>query len=211
MADGLIGRLREWASIPGPVRSLNLPAPSLMAGDSFEQNLADRLASQALSTGDIPINLSRSLGATRNSAVAYIALSRCVTLISGVAASLVCGGNLRVEDRDGMRIDNRRIRSIMDTLTWTPDRGRTAGHSFIEDVMADYCLDGNSLLVPKFGMNGMLTRLERFRPWDATLTYGNGEMPAYHMIPADSIGRSSEYHAATDVIHIRWPRCFGTV
>ena len=40
---------------------------------------------------------------SRNTAVSYATLNRCVTLISGMVACLVTGGNLGIVDPDGRR------------------------------------------------------------------------------------------------------------
>ena len=53
-----------------------------------------------MSTAGLPIS--------RNTAVSYATLNRCVTLISGMVAGLVTGGNLAIVDPDGRRRRGRR-------------------------------------------------------------------------------------------------------
>ena len=142
---------------------------------------------------------------SRDVAVSYATLNRCVTLIAGTVAQLVTGGNLRVVDQDGHRRESRQTRRVLEVLTHSPDGGVMPAHSFIEDLMADYCLDGNALIVPGISGDGMLTRLRRMSPWDTDLTWSRSGEGVYRLTPVDGSVRT-EYAAARDVIHMRWPR-----
>ena len=141
----------------------------------------------------------------RDVAVSYATLNRCVTLVSGGVAQLIAGGHLCVVDANGRRRESRRANRIVELLSTSPDGGLTPSHSFIEDAVADYCLDGNTLIVPGVSSDGLITRLRRMSAWDADITYTNDGMAVYRMVPADGPVRT-EYAAARDVIHVRWPR-----
>ncbi len=141
----------------------------------------------------------------RDVAVSYATLNRCVTLIAGTVAQLVAGGSLRVVDRDGRRRTSRRAERVLDLLSGSPDGGTTPASSFIEDVVADYCLDGNALVVPSVSGDGTLQRLRRMSPWDNDVTYARTGEPIYRLTTVDG-PLATEYHAARDVVHIRWPR-----
>ena len=84
---------------------------------------------------------------SRNTAVSYATLNRCVTLISGMVAPLVTGGNLGIVDSDGRRRRGVREDRLLEVFATSFDRGITPSHSFVEDSMADYLLDGNFLAV----------------------------------------------------------------
>ena len=142
---------------------------------------------------------------SRNTAVSYATLNRCVTLISGVAASLITGGKLAIVDPDGRRRRGRREDRILEIFATSCDGGITPAHSFVEDAMADYCLDGNFLAVPQVSGNGMLSGFRRMSPWDADRIYSTQGEPVYRMTPADG-AYATEWVAARDVIHARWPR-----
>ena len=142
---------------------------------------------------------------SRNVAVSYATLNRCVTLIAGSVAQLVTGGNLRVVDSEGRSRNTRRARRVIDLLSTSPDGGVTPAHSFVEDAVADYCLDGNALILPSISGDGMLNRLQRMSPWEAELTYAQQGEGVYRLTPVDG-PVVSQYAAARDVIHVRWPR-----
>ena len=141
----------------------------------------------------------------RDVAVNYATLNRCVTLIAGTVAQLVAGGSLRVVDRDGRRRTSQRAGRVLDLLSGSPDGGTTPASSFVEDLVADYCLDGNALVVPSVSGDGTLRRLRRMSPWDNDVTYAQSGEPIYRLTTVDG-PLATEYHAARDVVHIRWPR-----
>ena len=162
----------------------------------------------ASGSGDLwPFDLYQvGLPLTRDVAVAYATLNRCVTLTAGAVAQLVCGGGLRIVDSDGRRRTSRRADRVLEVLSTSADNGVTPSHSLIEDAVADYCLDGNALFVPAKSGDGMLQGLRRFSSWDTHQIFSNdGTEAVYRLTPVD--GReATEYAAARDVIHVRWPR-----
>lgn len=178
------------------------------SGDSFATQLGRHILSQSYDAGDFPLGvLGDKFGPTRNTAIAYVAMNRCVTLIAAVAASLIAGGNLQVHNRMGGRVDNRRTGQILDVLCYSPDMGDTPMHSFIEDAMADYCLDGNGLIVPQFNYSDRLLGFKRYQPWDANLIFATRTKgKVYQMLEADVQDASLDYVASREVIHCRWPR-----
>ena len=141
----------------------------------------------------------------RDVAVSYATLNRCVTLIAGTVAQLVAGGSLRVVDRDGRRRTSRRTRRVLDLLSESADGGTTPAASFVEDLVADYCLDGNALVVPSVSGDGTLQRLRRMSPWDNDVQYARTGQAVYRLTTVDG-PPATEYHAARDVVHVRWPR-----
>ena len=170
----------------------------------FVTQLAERLVSQNLGEGVFPLGIP-GIGNQRNSVVGYAALARAATIISSVCAQMMCNG-MTVRDRDDRKIDNRRTRQILDVIGRTPDGGDTAGLNFIEDCVLDYCLDGNSLIVPSFNMSGLLSGMVRYRSYDAHIVYGPDRRRMYQLLRADNDNEGSEYFAARDVMHVRWPR-----
>ena len=141
---------------------------------------------------------------SRNTAVSYATLNRCVTLISGMVAGLVTGGNLRIVDSDGRRRRGRREDSVLEIFATSCDRGITSSYSWVEDALADYCLDGNFLAVP-YVSNGAVMSFRRMSPWDADRHYSREGEPVYRLTPVDG-PPTTEWVAVRDVIHARWPR-----
>ena len=142
---------------------------------------------------------------TRNTAVRYITLHRCVSLIAGSISQLICGGSMKIVDQDERTLSTKYAESVMEILTYSHDGGINPSLQFIEDVVADYSLDGNSLIDPSFDSRGMLTRLRRMRPWDSQLITGRNGAMMYRTSPADGT-YDTEYISARRLIHARWPR-----
>ena len=153
-----------------------------------------------------PFDLYRAgLPISRDVAVSYATLNRCVTLIAGTVAQLITGGNLRVVDQDGRRRTGRHAERVTELLSYSPDGGTTPAHQFIGDLVADYCLDGNALIVPTVSGDGTLRRLRRMSPWDNDVTYSRLGEAVYRLTPVDG-QYLTEHHAARDVVHVRWER-----
>ena len=169
--------------------------PDDFGGDS----LGFHLLSQQFSAG-LP-SFAFGLFPTRNNAVVYAALHRCVQLVTCAIAGLICNSGLRVVTRDGHRVDNRRTKYLLDVMCETMDDGDTPSYTFFTDLGADYLLDGNGLMVPEFGSTGLFKGARRFEPWTATTTSDR----IYHMIAAGSDDQGAEYFAKRDVVHVRWP------
>ena len=108
---------------------------------------------------------------TRNTAVRYIALHRCVSLIAGSISQLVCGGSMKIVDQDEMTLTTKYAGSVLEALTYSHDGGICPSLQFIEDVVADYALDGNALIDPSFDSRGMLRSLRRMRPLGLAVSY----------------------------------------
>lgn len=145
------------------------------------------------------------LPVTRNTAVRYITLHRCVSLIAGAISQLVCGGSMKILDQDGKEVKTKYAGSVREILTYSHDGGINPSLQFIEDMVADYALDGNSLVDPSFDSRGMLTRLRRMRPWDSQLVVSRNGAMVYRTSPADG-NYATEYISARRLIHARWPR-----
>ena len=143
----------------------------------------------------------------RDVAVNYAALNRCVTLITGAVGQLVTSGTLKAVDRDGRLVKTRRVSRIVDMFGSSVDQGDHTAMSFVEDVVADYCLDGNGIVVPDYDRNGDLSRLRRMSSWDSDLYAGTDGAEIYRLTPAnDGDSYVTEYAAVRDVVHVRWPR-----
>ena len=215
MADDRQGLVRRALSAVGlaqrEMTSLGLTASADGESSGGRYVPADTTWSQILDyasgAGDAwPLDFYRAgVPIGRDVAVSYATLNRCVTLIAGTVAQLVAGGTLRVVDADGRRRTSRQAARVLELLSGSPDGGTTPASSFIEDVVADYCLDGNALLVPTVSGDGTLRRLRRMSPWDTDVTYAQSGEPIYRLTTVDG-PLATEYHAARDVVHIRWPR-----
>ena len=159
-------------------------------------------------SGDLwPLDMYKAgLPVNRDIAVSYATLNRCVTVISGAIAQLIAGGHLSVVDGNGRRRLSRRADRVLEVLRTSADGGSLQMSSFLEDAVADYLLDGNSIMSPTWTMDGRLEKLRRFSPWDADVTYTRAGEPVYRVTPADGMNRISENIAGLDIIHARWPR-----
>ena len=135
---------------------------------SFAEDLAYHLNAKGLTANDVDLQIFPGRGYSRNRATAYIALNRCVQIISGACAQLLCGGELKVIDRDGRAKTNERIDAMMDLFTGSYDGGENPTRYLIEDAMADYALDGNALLEPIMGPRSKLMGFKRYQTWDAS-------------------------------------------
>ena len=142
---------------------------------------------------------------TRNTAVRYITLHRCVSLIAGSISQLICGGSMKIADQDERTLTTKYAGSVLEALTYSHDGGISPSLQFVEDAVADYCLDGNALIDPSFDSRGMLRSLRRMRPWDSQLVIGQKGSKVYRTSPADG-NYDTEYISARRLIHARWPR-----
>lgn len=146
---------------------------------------------------------------SRDVALTYAVMARCSTLISAVCAGLITGGQLRVVDHQRKRQSSRRVERVLETLATSPDGGQSSSFSFWEDCIADYCFDGNALVVPSVTVDGMLNGFRRMASWDGETTHTREGRVVYRLTPAD--GKfSTETIAARDMIHARWPRLQGS-
>ena len=129
---------------------------------------------------------------------------RAVTLLSSLIAQLLSKpGAVKIVDSEGNVVRSTRARAVLDMLTWSCDGGITDSRTTIEDWGNDYCLGGNTVLVPSVQADGRLTRLRQFRADTA-----RASRLRYDMVEAVPDAAEPETFAARDVIHIRygiWP------
>ena len=173
---------------------------------SFADDLAYHLNAKGLTANDVDLQIFPGRGYSRNRATAYIALNRCVQIISGACAQLLCGGELKVIDRDGRTKTNERIDAMMDLFTGSYDGGENPTRYLIEDAMADYALDGNALLEPIMGPRSKLIGFKRYQTWDASRLQNYMGGPRHYLVQeADTEHRTIETVDARDMIHVRFP------
>ena len=198
---------------PANLQSLNIGKLSASA-DSQEPGYyvrADSTVSQILDyihnsdnggwAGDM---FQFGLPLSRDTAVSFATLNRCTTLICASIAQLVTGGDLMVVDSDGRRRRSRRVDRILEVLGTTVD-GITPSYSFVEDVVADYALDGNGIVVPTLSGDGMLERLRRYDPNRSERLFARNGDPVYRLRPADGPVDTDDFVSALNVVHVRWP------
>ena len=179
----------------------------VMSGEgprTFEEQLAFHLNAKGITTDDISVNVYPQ-GFTRNRASAYIALNRCVQILSGICADLLCGGGLRIVDRDGDKVDDDYARAVLDLFTGSHDGGETPTRTLVEDAMADYALDGNALIMPRM-VRGRLTGLTRYQSWDASRVQDRKGGPRQYLAQeAESEFGGYDEIDARDMVHFRFP------
>ena len=151
---------------------------------------------------------------SRGTAIRYAVVHRCVSLIAGIISGLITAGSgsLYVLDRDGKRVKTRRTNNITDVLTYEPSDDGTSPFSFWEDLVADYCLDGNGILHPGYGLGSGLQKLRRMVAHTAHTRISDGGNIVYRLTPATGqINRDHmEMIAKRDLIHTRWPLLVST-
>ena len=137
------------------------PAPLVPSQATYAE--LERLASAGL-LGQLGSVYSIQVGGGVVVPYAHPTLLRCITLISSVAAQLVTGGGLSVEDkRTGRRVPysaRSRAGRALDLLTGSPDGLETA-YAWIESVMTDLLTSSNYVVRIVRGPGGLPQRLVR--------------------------------------------------
>ena len=150
---------------------------------------------------------SFGLGVSRNSAVTYASLFRTVTLVAGVVAQLIAGGNLSVVDPDGRRRTGRRVGPRDGDAHLVARRWRHAG------VFDDR---GRAVRLPARWQTRCWCRCSMRKATPSacggccrgirTSREASLAGRCNRVTPVDSQGSVTEYHASRDVLHVRWPR-----
>ena len=143
---------------------------------------------------------------TRDLASTYATVFRCVTLIAGVIGELIAFGAW-VQDRDGKRVKSAHNTRMLDFLRETPD-GIVPAHSWVEDLVTDYLLDGN-FIVYVDGPLSAPTKLRLMESWGARAYSTQGRVPVYQARESDFDDSALEMAPVQRVVHGRWPRLTG--
>ena len=142
------------------------------------------------------------LTVSRNTAISYSTMFRCVSLLSGAIAQ-ICTDRLRVIDREDREQSSPAIDRALELMGWSPD-GTRGAFAFHEDAVTDYCLDGNALLTADV-LGNLPVRLRRFSSWDHDTTRASDGTLVFRLSPVDS-NVVTERLAERDIIHVRWGR-----
>ena len=180
-------------------------APVVMQGDAVLEQLAQHLVALAYGDGELPDGRAIP-GGQRDRFIRLTPLSRAVDIICALTAQMICNGGLTVRDRMDNKVENRRTMAALNLLSHSPDGGMTPAVTFVEDVMADYLLDGNGLVVPTMAGSTMVPLiLTRYRPHGAyTVRTDNGPL-AYLAMRAHGPRGTLETISGREMMHIRWP------
>lgn len=146
----------------------------------------------------------------RRTAVSFAVVHRCVSLVAGIVARLVTD-TVRVVDQDGRKVTSRRAAALVATLRESID-GIAPAHATIEDVCADYALDGNSYLLPRMsGDGGVISRFERLGApsSSAEAVLSRTGTWVFTLAPLRSLGDQVRVDER-EIVHVRWPRMGGT-
>ena len=174
-------------------------------GDTILEQLGRHIAAAYQGAGEIDLN-SLTGTSSRDRSIVYTALTRAVTLTTSVCARMITNGDLHVRNRDDKLVTTRRVRRTLDMLCSSPDNGATSSHQFFEDLIADYCLDGNGLLTADMGIYGEALGLKRYNSFDAFSTHMVGGPPIYHMTEVEVGNGQRREIEARKVMHVRWPK-----
>ena len=149
---------------------------------------------------------SVGLPMSRDIAVTFATLNRAVTLIAGAIGQLTATGGLYAVGRDGREAKSRRVRGVLERMSDSLDGGDSPALQTVEDMAADYCLDGNAISVPDWMRDGMLRKLTRMSAWASELTPTSDGGSVYRLQPVDAWGQGTILKARRDVVHQRWPQ-----
>ena len=186
---------KEW---PEPEVAPALPVPEMAQVQGISES-SQAVIQTFLSDGG---NLFPFTILARETAMGFPAFARSVTLISGLLSLLVTKGSLHVFDiYTKRRIKTRRAQEALYLLAESPDGERPASQ-FIEDLMADYLMEGNSLAVP----NTFNDRVLSLRRGIASKTERMARMVGTLSIPMED--GSTVVRARRDVVLSRWPRSY---
>ena len=181
-------------------------APKCRRGGN-DRLTVDDLARSLFETGYPPLLLGNGKVLTRDLAIAYATMFRCVSLVSGTVAELL-STSAHVRDYDGTEIKSRHARAVLDLLRESPD-GEIAAMSWLEDYVSDYCLDGNAISVLERGVGDMIPRrMWLADPWSARAWRPASSSPMVYHVRRDP-GDAYEMAAPVNVPHARWPRMAG--
>ena len=164
-------------------------------GSRGERLASDAQIADILGSGNVPFGVDPRIAQT------FAALSRCITLISGTAAQVISGGGLRVVGPDGRAVERGPALVAKRLLTWSPDGGDTPASQFVEDVMTDLLLEGNSLIVPRRA-GRRVVGLRRALPYAEVI--GRPGAYAYRVRYPGTDGRTHTV-SQRDVVHVKWP------
>ena len=137
-------------------------------------------------------------------AVNYAIVHRCISLIGGIVSRLIVD-TVHVVDRDRRRVRTRRASALVDVLRESID-GVEPASSTIEDIVADYGLDGNSFLLP-VRQDGVAIRFSRLAMATASASAILSRLGtwSYHLTPVRSYGEQVRVDER-EIVHVRWPR-----
>ena len=184
--------------VPGQNPELNqAPGWYVPAGITFSQ-----LLDYVSGTGDYGVTSLYSITTpTRETAMTYAAVFRCVTLVAGCIAQLVTGGGLRVVDQDGRTVRNNKAKHAVNALTHLPD-GELPAYQWVEDVAMDYLLDGNYVVVAQHSSS--MVRLQRCVPWQATAVRGHRSNQLMYEAHPVMRPETKLFVLSDNVCHGRW-------
>ena len=138
----------------------------------------------------------------RESAMGFTAFARSITLISSLMAQLITRGSLYVMDMETKRrVRTGHAKAALSLLSESHD-GMSPSYPFIEDLVVDYLMEGNCLVVPARA-NGQVTSMMR---GIASLTERMSRGVSTLRIPFED--GSVVSRARRDVILVRWPRTY---
>jgi len=168
--------------------------------DAFAEKLASHLQNAVDQLNAIPGIKTTN----RNNAILYPAVSRATTLISSVCAYMLTNGGMQVRDRDDNLVDTRGAKNVLMLFEGAPD-GFTPAHTFWEDVISDYCLEGSGL-IEITRVNGRVSMLNRLVPNSCNIDWNRSTgMPIYKCYRAFDYEGDYRVLPHTSVIHARIP------
>ena len=159
-------------------------------------------------TGDLDALGNYAIGARdiRNAALAFPTYLRAITLLSGVIAQLITNGSLRIVDSEGEIVETDSAKRALNLLEHSPD-GRMDAHTWLEDFVIDYLVEGNALCEVVRGSRNRVVGLSRLSVWDANTVQAQDGTLVYRARPV-GMSMTNQFYEISElnVIHPRWPR-----
>ena len=132
-------------------------------------------------------------------------LFRVIVLISQSFGWMMANANVRVTDREGNRIANRRTERVLNLVTGYPD-GETPSSQFWSDYAMDFCTYGNSFGTLDRDIGFVPTKITFMNADDADVMITGMGNREYTLSQADIDGREMQRYNSRNVLHAKWPR-----
>ena len=143
----------------------------------------------------------------RQEAISLPSLMAVVRLISEESADKLMSGSLRVVDRDKEEVDLPRFRKAIN-LMQRPNNFNS-GRSFLQDMFADFLLDGNALCYIDRDNFGDPFRLLRCVPEDCRIEQVGADQVYRLRLAIGELPGFVRVQPSRNVVHSLWPRMEG--
>ena len=143
----------------------------------------------------------------RQDAVSLPSVMAVVRLLSEESADKLMSGSLRVVNRDMEEQNTPYFRKVVDLLQ-SPN-SFNSGRSFLQDMFADFLLDGNALCYVDRNPRGVPFRLLRCVPEESSVEHVGAEQVYRIQLANGQVPGIPQVQPVRNVVHSLWPRMEG--